>query len=494
MLAPAAAWVIMRFLRPLARLAITVVLLVPSAEAQGTDSPRRVLILGVGATRENSLDPASPNNIREFTHNFDSSIELSFDAAVAPRAPIDAPISFMVDMLSGAANLSGFLTDNVRGALLPLRAVRAEQIVVHSWGAPALMESIIQGIVPAPRQLIVVDPPNILAQSGVRWRAFGEANPGMQVSIHISSWEIFNRVRVASWVARHPGQFLTAYVWRDFEAISRDVLGSFAGTNVTVSTFSVPADAQGAIAAHRLRHFFEFAAANGLHDLTKANVPAAPRSSTLDALGSAGTESSWLVHLSASTARVEAVQQQVEQRSMEIRLPDVSAMEASWKDAQNQAWRYFVSLTELACQSPDQFEGIEGSAHGVVFPQGTLENLYRANKPALSPCASQLMSAILAFDQPVTLAWIRTEAERYQVREQRVAREREAARRRAQREYERAIAAIASSARRAAQERSSSDPGGSRFKTESSVRFTEGRGMSDLKGVLGSGGRRYDSP
>lgn len=452
--------------------------------------PFRVLILGVGATRENSSDRASGENISEFRQNFDLVIELSFAAQVAPKAPIDSPIQYWLDVLHGAANLSGFVTDKVRGELLPLRNRKADLVVVHSWAAPAIMAALNQGLLASPpKELVVVDPPNILPQGGSKWRELGAANPSMRVTVYINKFELFNRVRVAAHVAQHPEQTKLFASSQELSDATRGVLANFVGRNVTVRTFPVPPPAATLIGAHRLQHFFEFAAAHGLHGLNKASGPMAATAAPI-AL-SAEDDDNFLVRLSESTARIDAVSDQVAQREAGIRAPDVSGLEALWRDSQASAWRYFSSLAELACQDPERLGEVEPTAHGVVFSQSTLQQFHNREKPTFSRCANQLMAAVIAFDRPVTFAWIKTEARRFQTRERRAERLREAERKRALREYERAAAAIATSAHRSARERNATSSGDR--VSDSRFSIPEPAAMRELRGVLANL-KRYDSP
>ena len=387
---------------------------------RGAASPVRYVVTGVQTTRAAALDPDDPDSLAAYKHNFQDILTISRADMVDP--PPSRTIEVIEDLGEAFFNLQGLKTERVIGELLPLRDRDVDELIVHSWGAAAVLEALSQGFLrKPPRRLIVVQPPQLTPWGGSRWRRLAERYPDMPIDVFVSRHDIVQRIREGAQLAVRPA---TALLSTDEEFTGR-VLAYFTARNVRVHTFPTP---RGPIDAHSLRHFFDFAAARGLYGLQPA-VPVAPLPPGETVLDNTGDDA-FLVAVSQATKRVANIEALASRQAAALR--DVAAQdEASARELEALRWRYFASLLESTCVgggSRDPYDTF------VLFSATALGELARTHRGDLSGCGQALLAAVLREGQPVSPGWIRKEARRYRERATRAQRkELEAARREAER-------------------------------------------------------------
>jgi hypothetical protein len=108
----------------------------------------RALIMGVGATSRKASDPNNPDNIAAYLQNFDVVVPLSYSEQGGKSTTVDSAVQAAGDLTeAGASLMFGVLTDNERGQLLAIKnKPPLDELYVHSWGAPAVMEAIRQRV------------------------------------------------------------------------------------------------------------------------------------------------------------------------------------------------------------------------------------------------------------------------------------------------------------------------------------------------------------
>jgi hypothetical protein len=352
---------------------------------------RRVLVLGVAGTRKAASDPANPNNVADYLENFDVLVPLSYREQQTDAGVIDQTLQVIADLYEAAANLRGILTDKVRGELLPLiDRQAADEIFVHSWAGAAIAEAIRAHKIPAPLRLIVIDPPNLTKSGSDRWRKLVEQNPGMQIDVWVNRYELLARVRARG---------------SSSSEVNAAAVARFSGPGVSIKMWEAPdTAATGPFAAHRLKHFFDYATRNGLYQLTRQRHTAAPPPAA------SAPDSGFLAEAAregrAIASRAEAI---------EVDVREAGDQAAAGRESRARAWDYFKAVVNLACAEPTEMKLLkaERRTYGVLFSDTVIADFYLTERDRFPPCGQSLVAAILSADTPVTFDWIEREARRY---------------------------------------------------------------------------------
>ncbi len=372
----------------------------------------RALVMGVGATSKKAADPNNPDNIAAYLQNFDVVIPLSYSEKSGEPTALDSAVQTVGDLAEAGAGIIGrVLTDNEKGQLLAIKnRPPLDELYVHSWGAPAVMEAIRQGYLPAPNRLIVIDPPNLTPKDAQKWGNLAASFPEMKLDIFVNKDELFEQIRevYATKASSSIGADHDFYLFGD-------VLANFTGRTITVHTFT--ATLSGTIHSyeiHSLKYFFEYAVPRGLFGLTKVNTPAVPAPEYLAGY-TPDSESAYLIKVSPETAKMSSLEQSFWARQNEIRNPDKTADLLNIQQSREAGWSYFKAVVRYACADPEGLDS-EASVHrafGVVFAFEVISTFYGQEKSSLSECDRQLIEPILAAETPVSYGWLEKQARTY---------------------------------------------------------------------------------
>jgi len=326
--------------------------------AAAQNHPSRAIVYGIGSTIDKAADPQNPHNIVDYLHNFDYEFALSHLEGDPATGTVDRAWDVTKDFASAAANLNGVLTQYVRKQLQGLADMGpVDELYVHSWAGAAVMTAINDGVIPAPRRLIVIDPPNLTPMGGWKWQKLVNGHPGMQIDIYINRNELLQGVREnAETMIAHLKQGGIGPSDDNTNTI-QDVIEYFVAARVTVRTFRVsgPYDPTG-LEGHRLNQFLEFASAHGLYGLTRrqTSLPQ-PATATESDTFAPVDDYAFAVEAGRQAVPVRAAQLRARAAEQAIRQPAGEPERQEAAAVRQHGWEYFHSLLELACSAPDRF-------------------------------------------------------------------------------------------------------------------------------------------
>lgn len=411
-----------------AALATVLILLTTSGVAHSSPSEapvtQPVLVLGVSGLEELANDPNNTRSIAEFTQNFAKVVTLTHRRDGAP-ALLDLKDKAADLALSVKEDLSGKLSTHSREALAPLREIRQDTLIAHSWGAMALMYAIRDNEIPPPKLLVIINPPLLSPEGTRQWRTLAERFPELALDVWIGTDDLLNRGRK---MASRPQKNEETGEFKLYSPA--DALMPFLTPNAPakVRVRMYPGD-------HRLLGFLDFASRKNEYGLKPRAVggsvefsgPAMPAflNDVFRINGGAGhgkpeprTRSGYAYLFETGPGLARA---QVFARAAGIdRMPQTRELlqaraERSVQERAQARWEYAALLIATACSTPYVLREHEmrGLLPGLRMPLSDLRLGYERGRRSMSACELEILEEIIANSKSMTIRDLADHGERY---------------------------------------------------------------------------------
>lgn len=388
-----------------------------------TAQKRPILILGVKGTLGIADDPSAPNNIAAYTHNFSKIIPLSYRSDGSSKS-IDE-LAIAADWFSAArVVVTGELSDRTQDVLRSIGKNIGNRVVfAHSWGTVALVTAINSGLIPAPKSLVLINPPVLTAAGAAQWRAFAEKHPDMPIDIYVGIDD--------------PSQLTRMALPDAAKRISQGPFYNFTGPDLTpgdaISGFLTPNHparirVRMYPGGHRLNTFFDFAARHHLNGITSSTPTASGADNSFPGLMPVfnglfaprdDIGASVQPQAQSGYAFLAATQDGLRQAQKVARLQDVQTygltreqLEARAETVREQLrqarWDAFEMITDTACNTPYMLDeaDVQGLMPSFSIPISDVTAGVGVHQDELSACQLTLIKEMLARPSQITLAWL----------------------------------------------------------------------------------------
>jgi hypothetical protein len=130
---------------------------------------------------------------------------------------------------------------------------------------------------------------------------------------------------------------------------------------------------------------------------------------------------SFLSDVARDAANQPDVRSAKEARERDLRQPDTNIEDAARAERRGAAWEYLRATMQLACSDPDNLQSLRSQRRvwGVVVARETVVDFFARDRKAMSPCAQQLVDAMLSSSGPADVGWIEKQGRKYFDAEQR---------------------------------------------------------------------------